>query len=299
MLGPFRAMTPPRLTKVGNDWTRLARHGIGIRALGRVDFRELLRMILINVHDVAEDELTDDRLRGLVAFDATLGSWLGPRSPNSLILYLNRLATGVDPLLPKGGMGALAAAMDRAARAAGVDVRTGARVGGVIVEDDRAVGVTLATGEALRGGTVISAIGPRQTFRDLVGPRHLDAGFYTRTTHIRARGAAAKLTLCLTGRPDFRGADLRSRLVIAPSSTAVDAAFNPCKYGEVPDAPVMELVLPTAHEDGFAPAGHHVLSAIVQSAPHRPKDAPDTARAAMLEATLKSDRGPCARDSAA
>ncbi len=85
-------------------------------------------MILINIHDAAADELTDDRLMGLMAFDATLGSWLGPRSPNSLILYLNRLSMGVAPLLPKGGMVGLSAAMAKAAIAAGVDIRTNSKV---------------------------------------------------------------------------------------------------------------------------------------------------------------------------
>jgi len=286
VLAPFRTLSPPRLTAKGNDWGKLARHAIGIRALGRADFREFLRMILINVHDVVQDELTDARLQGLIAFDTTLGSWLGPRSPNSLILYLNRLAMGADSLLPRGGMGALAAAMAFAAVAAGVDLRTNARVARVLVDGDRAVGVVLDSGEELRAGLVISAINPRLTFQKLVGPRHLDAGFFTRTSHIRSRGAAAKLTLALTGAPDFRGADLKSRLVIAPSSEAVELAFNPGKYGEVPLAPVMEIILPSAHETGMAPDGHHILSAIVQYAPHTAKAGTDAARAEMLENSL-------------
>ena len=114
VLAPFRLLTPPRLSRVGNQWGKLARHALGIRALGQAEFRELLRMVLINVHDVVQDSLSDDRLKGLLAFDATLGSWLGPRSPNALIHYLNRLAMGSDPLLPSGGMGALATAMARA-----------------------------------------------------------------------------------------------------------------------------------------------------------------------------------------
>ena len=286
VLAPFRSLTPPHLTNRGNEWGKLARHVLGIRALGRADFREFLRMILINIHDVVQDDLSDARLQGLLAFDATLGSWLGPRSPNSLILYLNRLAMGVDPLLPKGGMGALAGAMAKAAVAAGVDLRVNARVARVLVEGDRAVGVALESGEQVRAGLVVSAINPRLTFQKLVGPRHLDAGFYTRTSHIRCRGAAVKLTLALTGAPDFRGADLQSRLVIAPSSEAVELAFNPGKYGEVPPAPVMEIILPSAFETGLAPDGHHVLSAIVQYAPHNPKAGVDAARSEMLENSL-------------
>jgi phytoene dehydrogenase-like protein len=286
VLGPFRQMTPPRLAGA-NNWLALARQGLGIRGLGRDDFRELLRMILINVHDVAEDELTDTRLQGLLAFDATLGAWLGPRSPNSLILYLDRLARGADPLLPKGGMGALAQALGRAAAASGVTLRTGAAVERVLIAEDRAVGVRLAGGEDIRAGLVVSAINPRTTFQHLVGAAALDAGFYTATGHVRSRGGAAKLHLALRGAPDFQGADLRSRIVIAPSSQAVEAAFNPVKYGEVPEAPVMEVLVPSAHDPGMAPAGGHVLSAIVQYAPHPPKAGLEPARSALLEAALR------------
>ena len=285
VLAPFRQMTAPHLGG-GNRWGGFLRHGLGVRALGRDDFRELLRMILINVHDVAEDELTDDRLKGLLAFDATLGAWLGPRSPNSLILYLDRLARGADPLLPKGGMGALAAALGRAAEAAGVVVRTGARVARVLVEGDRACGVALESGEEMRAGLVVSAMSPRTTFQALVGAAALDAGFYVRTWHIRSRGGAAKLHLALKGAPGF-AADLKSRLVIAGSHHAVEAAFNPVKYGEVPEAPVMEVIVPSAHEPGLAPEGQHVVSAIVQFAPHAPKAGFDAAREAMLEASLR------------
>ena len=284
VLAPFRALTPPRLTTKGNEWGRLARLGLGIRALGRDDFREFLRMILINIADVVEDDLTDDRLRGLLAFDATLGAWAGPRSPNTLILLLNQLAMGPDILLPRGGMGQLAHTMAASAIAAGVDLRTGQSVARVLVEGDRATGVILASGETLTAPVVVSAISPRTTFQSLVGPRHLDAGFFNRTGFIRSRGGAAKLHLALKGTPAFN-ADLTTRMVIAPSVDAVETAFNPVKYGEVPRHPVMELVLPSAHDPGLAPDGHHTLSAVVQFAPHAPANL-DAARAELLENTL-------------
>ncbi len=68
-------------------------------------------MLLMNVADVADEYLTDDRLKGLVAFDATLGIHLGPRSPTSLLGLYYRLTGemhGADRKpddLPRGGMG--------------------------------------------------------------------------------------------------------------------------------------------------------------------------------------------------
>ncbi len=294
VLAPFRAITAPRIAKgVGNDYLKLAKLSLGVRMLGKADFGEFLRMILINVHDVLNDELTDARLKGILAFDATLGSWLGPRSPNSLILLLNRLsgeAAGQKAALalPKGGMGAVAVAMAKSAVASGAVIRTGVRVANLTIENDKVAGVKLEGGEDIRAKTVVSAISPKTTFLSLVGPRHLDAGFVNRIRNVRSRGAAAKLHLALTGAPDFRGADLKSRMVIAASENDVELAYNAVKYNEVPARPVMEIILPSAHEAGHAPDGHHVLSAVVQFAPHAPKAGADAARAEMLENSLKA-----------
>lgn len=291
-LRPFRDMTPPRLARgAGNETAKLALLGLKLRAMGRDELRDFLRLLLTNVADVLDDELTDERLKGVLAHDAVLGAWMGPRSPNSLLLLLNRLAGAAagQPsglALPRGGMGAVAAAMAKAVEAKGVTIRTGARVRALEIANDKVMGVTLGDGELILACTTVSAINPRTTFLDLVGPRHLDTGFVRRVQAIRMRGTAAKLHLALTGTPDFQGADLRTRLVVAPSVRAVEEAFNPVKYNRWSDAPVMEIVVPSAFEEGLAPVGHHVLSAIVQFAPTAPPGGWDAHRAPFLDAIL-------------
>ena len=208
-----------------------------------------------------------------------------------MILLLNRLAAEAGGLiaalvLPKGGMGAVAAAFARAAEAAGETIRCNTPVERIIVEAGRACAVELADGARLDARRIVSAIHPQTTLLDLVGPRSLDTGFVRKIRSLRSRGAAAKLHLALRAAPDFCGADLKSRLVIAPSVREVEASFSAVKYGEVPDRPVMEVILPSAHEPGLAPGGGQVLSAIVQFAPHAPKAGPDAARAAMLAHSL-------------
>lgn len=290
-LEPFRRMAPPRLSRKGNAWGRLGRNIWGLRRLGTRDFRELLRLLLINAHDVAQDELTDPRLRAALCFDATLGAWAGPRSPNTLILWLDRLAGQIGGRagvlgLPRGGVAGLSAAMIASARAAGVSLRTNARVTRIEVANDRVIGVMLDGGEVIRASRVVSAIGPKPTLLSLLGPQHLDAGLVTRLRHQKSRGGAARLHLALSGQPDF-GTDARARLLLAEDEHVIESAFNPVKYGEVPDAPVMEVILPSLFEEGYAPAGHHVLSATVQFAPHAPKDGDEGARKAMLDACLR------------
>jgi phytoene dehydrogenase-like protein len=287
LLAPFKEMPPPRLSRHGkNNWLALAQAGLKLRMMGKSEMREFMRLLLINVHDVLEDELTHPLLKGVLAFDSTLGSWLGPRSPNSLILLLDRLAgqvggTQAALALPAGGVANVANAMAGAARAAGVEIRTGASVARILVDNDRAAGVALASGEDIKAAVVVSAISPKATFLSLVGHGDLDTGFRNRIRHQKSRGAAAKLHLRLKSQPSFRGADLASRLVIAPSSEAVERAYNPVKYGEVPEAPVMEIILPSV----FAGDGH-TLSAIVQYAPHVPVAGREKARRTMLANAL-------------
>lgn len=289
ILSPLNHMTPPRIAKeVGNPMLKLAMIGLRARMMGASDFRELGRVILTNVHDVLNDELSDPRLKGALAFDATLGGWLGPRSPNSLLPWLVRLSGqtgGVQGAigLPKGGMAAIGGAMAKAATAAGVTIRCNAAVDRIIVENEKVAGVGLKGGEEIRAARVVSSIAPKTTLLKLVGARHMDAGLVTRMLHQKSRGAAAKLHLTLRAAPDFNGADLTDRLIIAGSEHDVERSFNPVKYGRVPTHPGLEIVIQTAHEPRAD--GKHVLSAIAQFAPHAPADR-DAARAEMLAACM-------------
>ena len=295
VLKPFLTRNPPRFDGMALA-EKLALGGAarGIKRLGREDMRDFLRMLLMNVHDVAEEHLHDDRLKGLLAFDATLGIHLGPRSPTSLLGLYYRLVGEVagrtgGQIVPKGGMGAVVAAMRAAAEAAGVTVRTEAPVAKVVVENGRATGVTLESGETLSAATIVSAIDPRTTLVGLVGPREIDTGVVQKARAIRMKGDAAKLHLALDRLPDFTGvpADaLSGRLVVAPSSDHVENAFNPAKYGGFSPDPVMEITLPSVGDPSLAPSGACVLSAVIQYAPYELKDGWEAGKPAYLKAIM-------------
>lgn len=295
VLKPYLAEIPPRLdARDRGSALGLAGLGLGIRRLGRDDMREFLRLMLMPAADVLEEALSDPRLMGLAAFDATLGTHLGPRSPNSMMTWYYRLAGGCSGrrgsvAIAKGGMGAVAGAIFQSAIAAGAEVRTSAPVERILIEGERAVGVRLADGEEIRARIVVSAANPRTTLMELVGPAHLETEHVRRLEAIRMRGNAAKLHLALDGLPEFRGLEpraLASRLVVAPSLRAVEDAFNPAKYGEVSAEPLMEIVLPSLFEPGYAPEGKHVLSAVVQFAPYKLRQGWERGRGPFLERCL-------------
>lgn len=298
ILKPLLTRRPPDLGRPSMaDKAVLGSALVALRRLGREDMREFLRMALMNIHDVVEEHLSDDRLKGLLAFDGTLGVHLGPRSPTSLLGLYYRLtgeAAGVSggQTLPKDGMRAVIRAMARATEAAGVTLRTRVSVARILVENGAAAGVVLSDGATIRASTVLSALNPRVTFLDLVGPAELDIGFVRKLGNIRMNGAAAKLHLALDGRPTFAGLSdehLRGRLVIANSSDQVERAYNPSKYGDFSRDPVMEITLPSIVDPALAPAGGTVLSAIVQFAPYRLRGGWTEARKAeLLEACLSA-----------
>ena len=66
--------------------------------------------------------------------------------------------------------------------------------------------------------------------------------------------------------------------MIAPSVDYVERAFNPAKYGQHSAQPVVELTIPSIADPTLAPAGKHVISAVVQYAPYAPSIDWDNAR---------------------
>ena len=268
----LKDQVPPRLgTTRASDLFSLAKLGLQIRRLGTDDMREFLRIAGINVYDVLQERFESDLLKGALSLDGTLGSFLGPRSNNSVFCALHRFNGGKGYAIPEGGMGTVSVALDGAARAAGAQIRTGARVKAIRMDFDRVCGVTLEDGEELGADVIVSGADPVTTFERLLGPRHLEAGFANRVHHIRNRGCVAKLHLALDGTPMFAGLDGEQRgqrLLIAPDLDYVERAFNHAKYGEYSAHPVMEISVPSVFDDSLAPNGKHVLSANVQWAPY-------------------------------
>jgi phytoene dehydrogenase-like protein len=282
---------PPRLAG-GNDFKdtlTLARLGMRVRRLGRDDMRELLRIGAINIHDVLQEEFTTEIVKGALAFDAVLGAQLGPRSPNSVLHFLHRqngvARDGVS--LPQGGMRTVAGALEASATAAGARILTGTAVASLLIEDDRVRGVRTASGDEYRANLVVSAADPHTTFLKLVGATRLEAGFTRRVSNIRMSGNVARLHLALTGLPKFTGlseAQLGARLLIAPSPVDLERAFDESKYGAFSSRPCMEIVIPSVHDAGLAPAGAHVLSASLIYAPYTLREGWDAGRARLLAA---------------
>jgi len=256
------------------DKATLAKFALKARmGLGREGLYEFLRVAAINIYDVLNETFDDDRLKGAIALDAVLGNAMGPRSPGTVLTWLQRLHGELNgPLsLQTGGRSQLVDALIQSAEDAGVKIQLNTRVQKILVENGKAFGVELANGEMRKAKIVISNADPRSTFSSLVGAAELDAMFANRVTQIRGSGVVAKLNLALAGLPDFTGLrdeQIGNRLLVAPSMKYVEHAFNHSKYKECSENPVLEITVPSLHNSSLAPDGHHVMSVNVAFVPY-------------------------------
>jgi phytoene dehydrogenase-like protein len=289
LLRTYFNKTPPRLgTRDFQDLKTLGRLGFDVRRLGKTEMREFLRLIGINIHDELTERFESPLLKGALSLDAVLGTHLGPRSPNTIMTYLYRLAGDHGRVAsPTGGMGSVSDELAHVARESGVTIRTGMPVSRIVIGNGRVVGVEAENGERFDSMTVISNADPKQTIMQLVGARHVETGFTHRVHHLRMKGNAAKLHLALDGLPTIDGLskkDYAERIVIAPDEHYVERAFNPAKYGESSPEPVLEVTFPSFRDVSLAPTGKHVMSAVLQYAPYELKGGWDDAARQDFEA---------------
>lgn len=294
LLGGLHNKVPPRITYRRSDLFALGKLALNIRKMGRDDMREFLRITGINIHDILKENFDNPLLKGALSMDAVLGTNSGPRSNNSVFTALHRMSGNCGQAagtasIPAGGMGAVTEALAAAARKSGADIRTASPVGRILMDGNAVSGVELRNGEQIIAATVISNADPKTTIMELLGARHVEAGFAQKIGNIRAQGNAAKLHLALDGLPDFQGISedqLGERLVIAPNVEYVERAFNHCKYGEYSTNPVAEITLPSIHDSSLAPPGKQVLSAIIQYAPRNLGMGWSTGKAAFMDKVM-------------
>lgn len=251
-LGVMMLQSPPGLGKASfSEMAGLAKMALKMRLLGKAEMRDLLRIILSNAWDLLGDEVGDGPLAGSLAMDATLGGAMGPRSPGTVLTLLYRMASQSSHshglrVMPKGGPDALVKALSASVTSAGGEIRTGAPVERILVDQDKAAGVRLASGEEIAAPLVLSNVSPRLTLLTLLGVEHLDGEFVRRCRNMAAKGMVSRLDFDIARMPTLRGGgEIGSgqRLVFAPTMQTIETAFNAAKYGDLPDRPVLEATL--------------------------------------------------------
>ncbi|MBL14813.1 MAG: phytoene dehydrogenase [Gammaproteobacteria bacterium] len=296
LLHPFWHKTMPRIgdNSLPSRMT-FGQLGLKLRLLGKEDMGEFMRIATLPARDLMDENFDSDLLKAMLCWDGLIGSKMAPRSPNATVLSLLYRMTGEHGgahIIPAEGIESLFIALKETAERAGAEIRTGTRVSRILIQADesglKTNGVKLASGETITANRVVSTTDPKRTFLELVGIENLEIEFTNRIRRLRSEGYVAKLHLALNGVPKFTGLDKPDgRLIIAPNMDAIEFAFDDAKYGECSKQPVMEVVIPSLHNESLAPVGQHVLSAHVMYVPYELKSSwTDQTRAVLQEKVI-------------
>jgi phytoene dehydrogenase-like protein len=291
VLGPLLLTVPPaigsRRPRDLADTLRLAwRHrGLDVRTIA-----DVTRLMTMSIADLLDDWFDSPQVKAALAVNGVIGTWAGPYAPGTAYVMAHHSIGDVgDGHLgnwgfQEGGMGAVAAAIERAARGHGAEIRTGTRVARVTVSGDRAAGVLLDTGEEIRAGVVVSTLHPRTAFLDHVGENNLPADFVSDIRHWKTRSGVVKINLALAELPEFTadpGSDLQDHhtgsVEMAPSVEYIERAFQDAMQGRPAARPFSDGVIPTAFDTTLCPEGRHVMSLFTQWVPSDWSTEPHTA----------------------
>jgi phytoene dehydrogenase-like protein len=299
VIGEALRTTPPDIDHPsrGDLWSML-QTGRAIRKLGKKDMFRLLRWGPMAVADLASEYFETELLRAVIAARGVFGTPLGPCSAGSALVLLIRAAGDAHPAgsasFAAGGMGAVTQAMASAAKAAGAEIRTGAEVVEIRVQDGIATGVFLSTGEEIHARAVISNADPKRTLLKLTDPTYLSPDFVQKLQHYRGNGTVAKVNLALSGLPKFtalNNADasaLMGRIHIGHEIDYLERAFDESKYGNFSRQPYLEATIPSLTDPTLAPEGKHVMSIYMQYAPYKLKGDWDQQRNALGQTVVQT-----------
>jgi phytoene dehydrogenase-like protein len=291
VLGPLLLTVPPaigsRRPRDLADTLRLAwRHrGLDVRTIA-----DVTRLMTMSIADLLDDWFESPQVKAALAVNGVIGTWAGPYAPGTAYVMAHHSIGDVgDGHLgnwgfQEGGMGAVAAAIERAALGHGAEIRTGARVARVTVSGDRATGVVLGNGEEIRARVVVSTLHPRTAFLDHVGETNLPADFVTDIRHWKTRSGVVKINLALAELPDFTanpGSDLQEHhtgsVEMAPTVEYIEQAFTDAREGRPAARPFSDGVIPTAFDKTLCPEGSHIMSLFTQWVPSDWSTEPHTA----------------------
>jgi phytoene dehydrogenase-like protein len=270
-------VVPPNPSRLDlPSWAAMLGRLRGIRAR---DIPELVRLFTMSASDFLDEWFRDERVKGALATQAIIGAWCGPMTPGSAYVLLHHWIGEVDGHAGawgwvRGGMGALSEAIRRSAEAAGAEIRTGSPVRRIAINGSgRAVGVELEDGSFVGAARVVSNAHPATTYLDLVGEERLPAEVVRDVRRFRTRSGSVKVHFAVSQLPTFtswdqEGSVHRGLVATSPSVEYLERAFDDAKYGRASEHPYTEIVFPTAHEDGLAPAGKHIVIGFSQYGPY-------------------------------
>lgn len=226
----------------------------------------LLHALSMSAHDYVAQWFESDLVKAKFMFWATIGGNVGPYSPGTAFYLVSHLIGQTGMSFAKGGMGAIANAIARSGQAHGMQIQCDAWVDEILVENGKAMGVRLRSGEEIRASRVISNVNAKRTFLDMVNRDCLPEDFVDDIKGFRSRGMGFKLLCAVDRLPMYKGFSQEKTGVeypayahICPTPEFLEQAFHDAKFGWYSSEPFLSPNVPSYYDDTLAPEGKHVV----------------------------------------
>ena len=160
---------------------------------------------------------------------------------------------------PNGGGQVLPAHFVDVIRSNGGEVRTRAGVDRILVEDGKAAGVRLTTGEEFRAPVVVSNADLKRTFLEMVGEEHLSPQTVDRVGNYRM---ALPLFCVYLGLDIDLSEQMPNTNYLYSTSFDIEGLYQDCYEGRVPSELTLFITVASVkdpHTKAIAPAGHSNL----------------------------------------
>ncbi|MRG95751.1 phytoene desaturase family protein [Polyangium spumosum] len=213
--------------------------------------------------------IRDPLLRGILA--AQSGNHGLPPSRVSLPLHARMITHYYGGgFYPRGGAKRIPMAMIKALRKRGGEIRLRARVRRILVEDGRAAGVELESGERFASRAVVSNADPAITFGKLLEPPH---GERERRKTRRMEYSVGLLSVFAATDLDLRALGLDSGNYWIYRTLDVSGVYERALHA-LPQGLIegLFLTVTTLKDPGHAPKGHHTLE-LFTFVPYEPFEA--------------------------
>jgi phytoene dehydrogenase-like protein len=225
---------------------------------------DLARLTPMSAREAVDEVFESEAVKSLVLHHLLIPRGIAFDEPGTGRFVPFAVARAGEARLVQEGSHELAQGLWTAILKAGGDVWDMSEVTGIVVEDGRATGIELAGGRRIGGRAVVSTLGPAATF-GLAGERHLSPELREGLARYRPDELSVfAVHLALREPPRFHAAAANPdvnralRYAIGPESVTDHAAlWEEIRRGELPTRPALFVSVPSLHDPGHAPAGHH------------------------------------------
>ena len=221
----------------------------------------LARWLPVNAGDVARRHIRDPELLRFIDMECFCWSVMpADRTPmiNAGMVFSDRHAGGIN--YPKGGVGVIAEKLVAGLRRHGGAIRYRARVTRVLLENGRAVGVRLASGEEIRARRVVSNATRWDTFAGEASPTS------TLVEEAATPGAERAWRRRYRPSPSFLSLHLGVRAEAIPAGTHVHHLLLERWEEMEAEQGTIFVSIPTLLDPSLAPPGHHIVHTFTPSA---------------------------------